>query len=111
MSVIPPVITSYSIHYTKLYDIFDLDGSVFTGDEISVSGSYEVHGFNANNTTSTPDAKGSIELTVNPLPTIDLENQTAIFESPYLIINNSTDIGVITSYSIHYTKLYEKFGC
>ena len=62
---------TYSLEYFRnspfRYTIFDLDGSVFTGDEISVSGSYEVHGFNANNTTST----------------------------------------VITSYSIHYTKLYD----
>ena len=90
------VITSYSIHYTKLYD------TKYTGSfsapqgkvaieqnlgNIVISGSYK--------DISTESRPGS-NVIVNALPEV---------QTPDVSFPNTAD--VITSYSIHYTKLYE----
>ena len=67
------VITSYSIHYTKLYDIAVVDGGAERQDSVR----------NA--------------LTVVPE------------EAEIILVHDAVRpfVSVITSYSIHYTKLYE----
>ena len=76
VNMIRRVITSYSIHYTKLYDMFD--------DKKSV-----------NFQQSYPDEWKKVSSEKSG----QFENERGLF--------TFKTIYVITSYSIHYTKLYE----
>ena len=112
------VITSYSIHYTKLYD----SGMTLSGSKVE---GYEIEGEEISNVVV-----GKI-LEISPH-----ENADALFvcqvdvaqASPIQIVTNAKNVKVndlvpvaldgaslpdgkivITSYSIHYTKLYDFF--
>ena len=90
------VITSYSIHYTKLYDIFSINNlSYETLDDI-MSDIEQLKIIN--------DKK----VAVNTAP-IETEISGVYFLDLALLQTEFPEISVITSYSIHYTKLYE--GC
>ena len=74
------VITSYSIHYTKLYD-----------KEYAIK----------------KDLKGICDILVKEYETI-----IGVYNSLIEILGGAqNEIFVITSYSIHYTKLYDILGC
>ena len=104
------VITSYSIHYTKLYDIrdtLDLNLNIFsvTSGVSSHPYTFQIAGSRVlewrfdnillvDSTTNEPDSHGFVSFTVNQNPDLPYGTQ---------ILNKA----VITSYSIHYTKLYE----
>ena len=76
----PDVITSYSIHYTKLYDRFLTRMGIVK---------YESH-------------SGYISHIINE------EDLSNVYTKTAGIFHNYVNAGVITSYSIHYTKLYEE---
>ena len=167
------VITSYSIHYTKLYDVHDTNGDAYLsldtkslpdGVTLTYEELYSSNGattfrvyltaVTADPDTDHSDYPDSVELTasnqfyinvvgsdsvnlvlepdsvfgseqsilintdefVKPnssyhdiydISTNATGNETAIFESGTTHYNSATGICVITSYSIHYTKLYE----
>ena len=104
------VITSYSIHYTKLYehDVLVVGGgdsaletAIATAENAnSVILSYRKPEF------SRPK-EGNVEK-LNAL--VDEGKITLMMESSVKEIrDDKVVLNVITSYSIHYTKLYEKF--
>ena len=95
------VITSYSIHYTKLYDFFDEDGMLKSSEEIvnqlnTAFSEFDGGTFMDSFITRVNDG-GKIALE-------DLQNELRNLGIPEEALNGIT---VITSYSIHYTKLYE----
>ena len=88
------VITSYSIHYTKLYD--------------AATHSYGGSGYSIESKES-PWAKGNVSTAIDikegyypsqPKDTLETFRKDVCDD----LYNN---FGVITSYSIHYTKLYD----
>ena len=91
---IASVITSYSIHYTKLYDSYEALGllSFFT------VGADEVRAWTVRDGALAPEAAGTIHS--------DLER--GFIRAEVISYEDLMKVGVITSYSIHYTKLYEK---
>ena len=126
-----PVITSYSIHYTKLYDkkpIYDIPGfpSVLAGELIDNlmeqaapfkpgftlgEAAVSIDKIDENTFVVTTD-KG----TKHEAPIVMIAGGLGVFEPRKPPIDNITDfedkgveyiINVITSYSIHYTKLYD----
>ena len=90
------VITSYSIHYTKLYDA-TLNGVTFS------SGHHVIQVFGGDDYYAPTDFYLYLDVdesvTAPEFPSITL---------PMVVILGIIAI-VITSYSIHYTKLYEHF--
>ena len=87
------VITSYSIHYTKLYDSTMRPGSVVVDVAIDQGGCFE---------TSRPTSHS------DPVYIVDDVVHYCVANIP-----GEVACTVITSYSIHYTKLYERppWGC
>ena len=120
------VITSYSIHYTKLYE-FDSDNNTFKENTYDV-----INDINKNNNTMVPQPY-LFHVIVKLIEKLDYElvgdfkrddrikklliyNNYPLdkfYSSGYPGLNifngffNLNQIVVITSYSIHYTKLYE----
>ena len=87
------VITSYSIHYTKLYDV---DITITDGGTPIIINSNDP-GVSVSGSTLKIDLSPYLPLTAN---------------TNYIILIDGSSIrdnagNVITSYSIHYTKLYE----
>ena len=83
-----PVITSYSIHYTKLYDWFGFNG----GSELKTSNIEEANAVAQVFVLGDVVQPGGYTLTA----TATVLNALYYAGGP-----------VITSYSIHYTKLYD----
>ena len=95
------VITSYSIHYTKLYDgIGETRMTAETGIIVT-----EIQKIEADGAASTL-VIGVFSEMVQKVISIEPED---IEPPPKIGIAIDTDfiVGVITSYSIHYTKLYD----
>ena len=87
------VITSYSIHYTKLYDVEQtqidaMNAAQVQGTYTTISTTLTQTAAVLNGTATTLDGTADIS-TLNLAGTIGV------------------GVSVITSYSIHYTKLYE----
>ena len=95
------VITSYSIHYTKLYDTGYLLGELAVKVKLPKISGYILAGILLNPDLSGIMSDSFVEHT-DPLLSISLSFIT-------FSIGGSLSAGklVITSYSIHYTKLYE----
>ena len=89
VTITQSVITSYSIHYTKLYEAF----VKFEGIDGESKDDGHKDWINLLSVTMTQDDSNVIQFT----KTLDYSS-AAISQS-----------AVITSYSIHYTKLYEAF--
>ena len=88
-----PVITSYSIHYTKLYDSGSCGVKItprLSGLTWTVSAEYNI-----------TNKKNNQEVILNIL---DKDGNIVAYDSEQ---NGALIVVVITSYSIHYTKLYE----
>ena len=120
------VITSYSIHYTKLYDEF------FNHELVMFKPGYFHRDF-IDNTCKEHKLTADISFETNLLPMIlrIVKHEYAITALLELVTDNEPDVQaipfqppvyldlalawrkegylVITSYSIHYTKLYEVF--
>ena len=90
------VITSYSIHYTKLYD------TVLRGHVLIAPG-------NKHMLLKRSGARYYVEIKDGPLVNRHRPSVDVLFRSTarYAGKNAIGIIIVITSYSIHYTKLYE----
>ena len=120
--ILETVITSYSIHYTKLYEILNINQKllyyhlVFQLSSYNLRNNfvqhtlYEVIRATGPITTASPNRKKALP----PLPRLCRENRvfrklSAATPNPFLRlpIQSFFIIFVITSYSIHYTKLYE----
>ena len=86
------VITSYSIHYTKLYEL--LDHAAEYG--------YGIPAFNVNNLEQMRAIMEAASKTDSPVIV-----QASAGARKYAGSNFLKHMIVITSYSIHYTKLYE----
>ena len=87
------VITSYSIHYTKLYDHEKVLRKVGADEVINL----EIEeGVRIASRLIAPEVADRI-------PVAEDISLAEVFLPP--------DFGVITSYSIHYTKLYDITGC
>ena len=117
------VITSYSIHYTKLYDYASNNGVSYNGfvageNSSVLSGTPAYSGdsqtaVDAGDYTITPSGLSSNNynisfvdgtLTINKAPlSITANNDSKDYDGLAYSGDN-----VITSYSIHYTKLYDK---
>ena len=128
------VITSYSIHYTKLYDLTETDAdninAMFGPDNQSVifqsnrNGNWDIYIIDAE-TGSERQLTTSAFDDVNPYWSPDKDwivfqsNRTGTWNIYLLNVSTGTEYtvtdapydvifpSVITSYSIHYTKLYE----
>ena len=87
------VITSYSIHYTKLYDLFSLCSMLLTQRTTDSAHEPTTWSRHLNTPGLPPDSFGSHRVNLQRSSTRD------VGQWPYGL--------VITSYSIHYTKLYE----
>ena len=90
------VITSYSIHYTKLYEIGDsYNGGVYSVEAESLSGAEELLKVYSENTITTKDA-------------VQVSKDGNVYTYKVTFDNSGKKYSVvITSYSIHYTKLYD----
>ena len=88
---VPYVITSYSIHYTKLYERVLLAQALFGNPD--------------NLLLDEPTNDLDLETVVW------LENYLANYENTVLVVSHDRHFldAVITSYSIHYTKLYDSW--
>ena len=99
------VITSYSIHYTKLYELNFSDSWLLTG---------ALRFENYSDFGSTLNWKTSLRYKLNDNWALRGAASTG-FRAPslhqrYFSATSSVFTDVITSYSIHYTKLYEDIG-
>ena len=100
------VITSYSIHYTKLYDE-TIGDYAFGNNNLVVF-----------NIPASVAGIGAGAFSYNLFTQVSIPATVINVESYAFWSNNITDITipgsvlfVITSYSIHYTKLYEPMNC
>ena len=103
-----PVITSYSIHYTKLYDsVTDFYHLVVSSvSSLNVNNDFVVNG--NLNITSGNLLLNTYLLTLHG----NLTNSSAYSDDNIsggitLVGSSQQIVSVITSYSIHYTKLYD----
>ena len=116
------VITSYSIHYTKLYDCSITSGTITIGEPANaliVSDALIVNNNCPVLVGDTPEGSATISIS-GGTPFVDLVTYPTGYDIKWESTGNSglTEIElsggthkvtvVITSYSIHYTKLYEK---
>ena len=127
MSISACVITSYSIHYTKLYDdILPPELSLVPGSATAQINSSNVIGFNPTPTTIAPNtlvwgrANGDDTLDIPVGGNLVLTYRVTVQDiaAPSIANNAWVDwtsldgsypvVPVITSYSIHYTKLYDQ---
>ena len=99
------VITSYSIHYTKLYDFYCMTGFIGSFTIVYLKLKWQFVLLNHADCTA-------FHPYCTIMPVVDFH----IFFNQVKILRNFQDLlffhlteGVITSYSIHYTKLYD-FG-
>ena len=98
---IPTVITSYSIHYTKLYEAnpseTDADGIARSNGKGGVGGEIDIKQAIAEEEVD-PFGADSHHKGIESLPLLGRE----VTQNPVTM-----PLFVITSYSIHYTKLYD----
>ena len=122
---VQPVITSYSIHYTKLYERyhFAANGAEASGYPVGPRhkpGFMVLQGSSVNTALAGSLRPAVVELCTQLQAKGVLVSEGArlrfvadqVFHSPSLAAsliagNNRSGLDVITSYSIHYTKLYE----
>ena len=108
------VITSYSIHYTKLYEFDPTDDIADISDTVAISAHFieqctEV-AISSPADQWTVNSKNTNALTGKPEMHVKFSNYDLNhdkFEDFMFQYKPSEQSTVITSYSIHYTKLYE----
>ena len=122
--MVKSVITSYSIHYTKLYEqsepvyielnkiyrqsnqdfisiLNNLRNNTITANDITVLNQHYKPGFDADK------EDGYIQLTTHNQLADDLNNSALKKLDGKSFFFEAEVVNVITSYSIHYTKLYD----
>ena len=112
------VITSYSIHYTKLYEFTGRfnKGVDYVGDTVQFTKEFEadlmvidyaVKNFGLPESLKLSVHSGSDKFTIYPIMADLLKKHD---KGLHIKTAGTTWLDVITSYSIHYTKLYESIS-